>query len=492
MGGGEGRLALNRQLDWMAQTRIAVVVSEEQGEVAKFRNWELDIQPHRRLIKEGFETAGGERIDVEGAFKKDGHPFRVAIVCAMWLTGFDVKSLATLYLDKPLKAHTLMQAIARANRVHEGKNNGLIVDYCGILKNLRSALATFAGLTGAEDGGASDPPAKPQEALLDELSESIDAIRAFLAARAFRLEQIVDRAGFNRNAAIEAAKEVVNENDETRKRFEIMARTVFRQFRACLTVKDVNVYRRAHDAISIIYKSLQEDRDRTDISQIIRELHAIVGEGISPVGAEHVQDPPPLYDISAIDFERLRQEFARSTTKNTQVQNLKYAIEKRLARMLAQNPSRTNFQHHYENLVADYNREKDRVTIEKTFEELLKFVSKLDEEQARVLREGLDEPTLALFDLLKKEDLKPADIKRIKQVAVDLYARLRKELARIRDWDKKHATRDQVKQTIFDFLYSDETGLPESYSEDEITMRSNLVFGHFLTQKQHGLALAAG
>ena len=123
---------------------------------------------------------------------------------------------------------------------------------------------------------------------------------------------------------------------------------------------------------------------------------------------------------------------------------------------------------------------------------LLKFVAGLDEEQARALREGLDEPTLALFDLLKKEELTPADIKRIKQVAVDLYARLREELARVRDWEQKQATRDLVKQTIFDFLYSDETGLPESYSEDEITMKSNLVFGHFLTQQKPSLALAAG
>ena len=88
------------------------------------------------------------------------HPFRIVIVCAMWLTGFDVPSLSTLYLDKPLQAHTLMQAIARANRVKEGKNNGLIVDYCGILKNLRKALATFAGHTGGGPigGGEGEGP----------------------------------------------------------------------------------------------------------------------------------------------------------------------------------------------------------------------------------------------------------------------------------------------------------------------------------------------
>ena len=174
------------------------------------------------------------------------------------------------------------------------------------------------------------------------------------------------------------------------------------------------------------------------------------------------------------------------------MQNLKDAVEKRLARMLAQNPFRTDFQQHYENLVADYNREKDRVTIEKTFEALLKLVAELDDEQARALREGLDEPTLALFDLLKKEELTPADIKRIKQVAVDLYARLREELARVRDWEKKHATRDLVKQTIFDFLYSDETGCPSRTPRTRSRRSRTCIFGHFLTQQQHGLALAAG
>ncbi len=486
----EERLALERQLTWMKETEIAVVVSEEQGEVAKFRNWDLDITPHRKLIKEGFETADGERIDVESAFKKDGHPFRVAIVCAMWLTGFDVKSLSTLYLDKPLKAHTLMQAIARANRVHEGKNNGLIVDYCGILKNLRSALATFAGHTGEEDGGTADPPARPQEELLEELLEAIGMVRSFLASKDFRLEDIIEKSGFERNAAIVSAKEIINENDETRKRFEIMARAVFRKFKACLNVTGINDHRRAYDAISIVYKSLQEDREQADISQIIKELQGIVGESIDVADTGSGEDGR-LYDISAIDFDRLRQEFPKRPQKNTQVQNLKAVIEKRLAVMLAQNPLRTDFQQHYENLVAEYNREKDRVTIERTFEALLRFVANLDEEQERAVREGLDEPTLALFDLLKKSELGPAEIKRIKTVAIELHAKLQAELARIRDWQKKEATRDRVKQMIFDFLYSDETGLPTAYSEAEITVKSSLVFGHLLNQQPHGIALAA-
>ena len=476
----EAQSVLKRQLVWMQETEVAVVVSEEQGEVAKFRKWNLDITPHRRRIKEGFE-AGGERIDVESAFRKDGHPFRVAIVCAMWLTGFDVKSLSTLYLDKPLKAHTLMQAIARANRVHESKNNGLVVDYCGILKNLRKALATFAGHTGGDGGGAADPPARPQEALLRELADAIGEVREFLAAQGFRLADIIEKTGFEKNAAIVAAKEAVNENDETRKRFELMARAVFRKFRACLTVDGVHAHRPAQAALDIVYKRLQEDRDRADISEIMQALHEVVGAGIAAAGAG-ARDRP-LYDISAIDFERLRQEFPNAAQKNTHVQNLKAVIEKRLAVLLAQNPMRTNFQEQYEELVAEYNREKDRATIERTFEELLRFVDELDDEAQRAVREGLDEPTLALFDLLKKDELSRADIERIKHVAKELHAKLDAEFARLREWRAKEATRDGVKQMIHDHLYSDETGLPESvYSAADVEAKSAVVFAHCMNR----------
>lgn len=103
-----------RQLSWMKGTLMAVVVSEEQGEVEKFKKWGLNIKPHRQLLKAGFELEDGSRLDMEEAFKSPEHPFRVAIVCAMWLTGFDVLTLSTLYLDKPLRAHTLMQGYRKS------------------------------------------------------------------------------------------------------------------------------------------------------------------------------------------------------------------------------------------------------------------------------------------------------------------------------------------------------------------------------------------
>jgi len=481
---------MTRKLDWMRETIMAVVVSEEQGEVDKFRKWGLDITPHRKLIKEGFETPDGKRIGIENAFKKGEHPFRVAIVCAMWLTGFDVPTLSTLYLDKPLKAHTLMQAIARANRVYEGKNNGLIVDYCGILKNLRKALATFAGHAGVDGGNGEPPPeldpVKPEEELLADLAETIEAVRAFLSTQSFRLESVSELRGFSRNKAIMDAKEIVNQNDETRKRFEIICREVFKKFKACLTIKAVNNFRAAHDAISIIYKSLQEDVEKADISEIMRELHAIVEQSIVP--NKGIKEPSKLYDISQIDFERLRKEFERSPAKNTTVQSLKDIIERKLLKMLMQNPTRTDFQKHYEAIIDEYNNEKDRVTIEATFEALLKLVDALSEEEQRAVKEGLSEESLAFFDLLLKPDLNKAEINQIKKVAEGLYTTLKAEVDRIQNFTAKQSTRDEIKIKIKDYLWSEKTGLPEVFAPEEVEEKTELVFNHLLIANKNSMS----
>ena len=479
-----------RQIEWMRATRMAVVISEEQGEVARFQQWGLDITPHRRLLKEGMDLPEAmrqqpqyramQRLALDDAFKAEQHPFRIAIVCAMWLTGFDVPSLATLYLDKPLKAHTLMQAIARANRVNEGKNNGLLVDYCGILKNLRQALATFAGAgDGGRDGdGGEIDPARPEEELLADLAEAVALVQAFLAERGASLDAIISQAGFARNAAILAAKEAANQNDATRKRFEVMCRAVFSKFKACLTLAGVNAHRRDKSAIDIVYQSLQADRAQADISAITQELHEIVDQAIAVWRSPTAADRAP-YDISQIDFERLRREFERSPAQRTTVQNLKTAIERRLQRLLAQNPLRADLQRRYEEIVADYNREKDRLTIEQTFEELLRFVQAMDEEETRAAREGLTEETLAVFDLLKKPELAPQEIERIKRVAGDLLATLKADKLRVEQWQDKEATRDAVRQAILDFLWNDSTGLPVGrYSERDVQARADVVYQH--------------
>ncbi|HLD14776.1 MAG TPA: type I restriction enzyme endonuclease domain-containing protein, partial [Burkholderiales bacterium] len=321
-------------------------------------------------------------------------------------------------------------------------------------------------------------PARPEEELLADLAEAIAFVRAFLVERGATLDDIIQKTGFQRNASILAAKEAANENDETRKRFEIMCREVFKKFKACINVPGVNAHRGEYEAINIIYKSLQKDRDEADISDIIRQLHQVVDEAIAPK-ENWVGDDKGPYDISKIDFERLRKEFERSPAKRTTVQNLRQAIEKRLQRLLAQNPLRTDFQQHYETIVAEYNREKDRVTIEQTFEALFQFDRSLDEEERRAVREGLDEEYLAIFDLLKNPDLSVADINRIKKVSVELLEKLKAEKLKIDHWCDKEATRDAVHTAIRDFLWDDSTGLPlGSYGEEDILAKTEEVFRH--------------
>jgi len=415
-------------------------------------------------------------------FKKEEHPFRIAIVCAMWMTGFDVPSLANLYLDKPLKAHTLMQAIARANRVNGDKNNGLIVDYCGILKNLRKALATFTGTgdTGRPGGLGPDEldPTRTKEELLEDLKQAIGLVSDFLHERKASLDAIINASGFERNKAIVAAKEAVNENDETRKKFEVMCREVFIKFKACLTITGVNAYRNQYNAINIIYKSLQKDRDLADISDIIKQLHEVIDESIT-VTSDKSKEPNKPYDISKIDFDRLRAEFEHAKTKNTTVQSLKSVIEKKLQRLIQRNPLRTDFQEHYEKIIDEYNEEKDRQNIEAILEALLKFVQDLDEEESRAMREGLDEETLAIYDLLVKPTLKPQEIQKIKKVAKELLETLKGKLKDLYRWQDKEPTRDGVKVLIQNFLWDEKTGLPvDCYTQNDVYKRTEAVFYH--------------
>ena len=488
--------ALEARIAWMRETVAAVVISEEQGEVALFAKWGIDITPHRSLIKKGIgipdalrdrpEYKGKRHMSLEDAFKEPEHPFRIAIVCAMWLTGFDVPCLANLYLDRPLKAHTLMQAIARANRVREGKENGLIVDYCGILRNLREALATFAGVHdgghgGGGGGGGGGGPLRPANELLASLAEALRLVKDFLRDKGAPLEDVIRKRGFERNAAILASKEAANENDETRRRFEISCRLVFAKFKACLTLDGVEAYRTEVDAVDILYRSLRESVWHADTTDLMRTLQGIVDEAIAidDRTGRAAEPAGTIYDISKIDFEKLRQEFARREGRRTTFRALKDVVEDRLRRLMEQNPLRTDFQRRFEEIVAEYNGEKDRVTIEQTFEDLLRFAQTLTEEEQRAVREGLDEESLAIYDLLRKPELSPSEIKRIKEVARSLLDALKAEKLRIDHWREKEQSRDAVRTFIHNYLWADSTGLPApAYDETDIAEKTHAVFQH--------------
>jgi type I restriction enzyme R subunit len=362
-------------------------------------------------MKKGFEVAGGERVDVETAFKDPKHPFRVAIVCAMWLTGFDVECLSTLYIDKPMKAHTLMQAIARANRVYPGKDHGLIVDYNGMLASLRAALAQYAL---GDDGAGGEEIVAPIEERVQALIEAIEATEAHLCGLGFDPATLLGAKGFARIKGLADAVEAVYSSDEAKRRFEIMAREVFNRFKALLVEPSAWAFAERRDNIEAIYKKLTERRDTADVTELLKELHRIVNEAIRTQAPGEDQAEELTFDLSKIDLDKLRNEFAKKVRrKATALQDIRDIVEQKLADMLARNPMRMDYQVKYEGIIADYNSEKDRTTIEETFRRLVELVQSLDEEQERAARENLSDDELAMFDLLKRDDLTKVDRERV-------------------------------------------------------------------------------
>ena len=443
---------LAAQAAWLDETILEVIISEGQNEVADFKKWGFDIIPHRALMKQGFETSDGQRVDVETAFKNPAHPFRVAIVCAMWLTGFDVECLSTLYIDKPMKAHNLMQAIARANRVYPGKDFGLIVDYNGMLKSLQEALAQYAL---GDDGGGGEIVA-PIEERVQALIEAIEATEAHLRGLGFAPATLAGSTGFARIKRLKDAVEAVYSSDEAKRRFEVLARQVFVRFKALLMEPSAFAFAERHDNIEAIYKKLTERRDTADVTELLKDLHRIVNEAIRTQVPGDDQAEGLTFDLSQIDMDKLRDEFSKKVRhKATALQDVRDVIEQRLAEMLVRNPSRMDYQQKYEEIVADYNREKDRVTVEETFDRLMELMDALDAEQKRAVEESLNEDELALFDLLKKDDLAKADRERVKQASRDLLALIEERLSDLNRFWEKEQTKAEVEVFILDQIYDE-------------------------------------
>lgn len=464
---------LERQARWLDETIVDVVISEAQNEVADFEKWGFDIVPHRVRMKRGFEAAGGLRVDVETAFKDPSHPFQVGIVCAMWLTGFDVECLSTLYIDKPMKAHTLMQAIARANRVYPGKDFGLIVDYNGMLASLRAALAQYAL---GDDGDGSEEVITPIEERVGALLDAIEVTELHLRGLGSDPLALIGTKGFARIKGIADAVNAVYSSDEAKRRFEVMARQVFVRFKALVTEPAASAYAERHDNIEAIYKKLTERRDTADVTELLKALHRIVNTAIDTTVAGGDQAEGLTFDLSRIDLERLRDEFGRGVRKATVVRDIRDIVEQKLAEMLTHNPLRMNYQHKYEDIVTDYNREKDRTSIEETFARLLELVNSLDEEQKRAVREGLGEDELAIYDLLSKEDLDKPVREQVKQASRDLLASLRVHLAELDRFWEKEQTKADVRVFIADNVY---VKLPTPpFTSKEKDLIANNVYAH--------------
>ena len=460
---------LERKLKWMQETEMAVVISQEQNEIQTFKKWNLDIKYHRTKM---------EKRELDKEFKDSKNPLRVVFVCAMWLTGFDVKCLSCLYLDKPLKAHTLMQTIARANRVSEGKSNGLIVDYIGIVKALRKALADYTANVGGD--GGSDPTVDKDE-LIARILETIGKARAFLAENDFDLQMLIDAQGFTKLSCLQEAANAICGTIENRKAFTTYASELNRLIKYTDRNDIDRNSRKEYEAIAAIYAELQKKRKHVNTTDLMIEINGIIS---SYVEIQHTstitKEEPRRFDISAIDFDLLRREFARIKKKNLVMKDLEELIQQKLDRMLFTNPERINYYERYQQIINDYNSEQDRATIEKTFMDLMDLANQMNQEEQRYVREGFaSDEELSLYDMLFRDDLSKNDIKRLKEVAAMLLQRIKEKIAELDHWTDKQETKAAVDNLIRDTLWAE---LPECYDEVSISTYRQRIYEYVYTR----------
>jgi type I restriction enzyme, R subunit len=476
--GDQELLEKSRELQWIKETEICVVVSSEQNEIQRFQKLGLDIEPHREKMNNQ---------DLETRFKDEDDPFRFVIVCAMWITGFDVPPLSTMYIDKPLKSHTLMQAIARANRVSEGKNNGLIVDYIETYTALLDALAIYG--TGGDRGDGGDkpePPVKPKEELISQLEETLDATETFLQDEVnFDLQELINADGLHKLLAMEKAINAVYTNDETKQKYQILAREVFKKYKALQPDKVLKQYAPRKNAIDVIYTAIEDKVESADVADIMMKIQNVVDESIENTVSEPSYNEGKVIDLSGLDFVILEQYFMKTQNKNAAVQSLKDKVEKRLKQMVERNPLTVDFYKRYQEIIEEYNRGKDEVVIKETFRKLIELVNSLTQEEAETKREGLTDEQKAIFDILRHgKKLEEKEKNEIKKISVELLEELKREKLKVEQWADKSVTAaavfNYVDKTLFEVLPY------PTYQTDEIDLMTNMVYEHLKHQYYGG------
>lgn len=426
--------AIAERLLWLRELDMAVVVSQSQNEIGDLKKKGLDILPHReRMQKE----------DLEEKFKDKNDPLRLVFVCAMWITGFDVPSIGTVYLDKPMKNHTLMQTIARANRNAPGKTSGVIVDYVGVFNNLQKALAIYASSTGGKD--KDETPIKDKEALIQALEKALEQARGFTQPLGVDPDAIMAADALARLGLIAKAVEVLVAPDERRREFGQLAGAVIKAYKALLPDERAAPYLKPVAVFHMLADAVRAKLGPVDISAIQAKIAELLDEKLEGVailtpivegaGAEG------RVDLSGIDFDKLAKLF--ETSPKVAAERAREEAESKVKKMAEANPTRIDLVGKLEKLVAEYNA--GSIDAEKFFEALKDFVAGLSEEEQRATREGLTEEELAIFDLLTTPEpkLTKAEETEVKRVAKALLAKLH-DLVDGVDWLRGQETRGAV------------------------------------------------
>ena len=463
----EIRDTIAERLSWMHETDMAVVVSQSQGEVAEMKAKGLDITPHRkRMVEE----------DLDQKFKDPADPLRLVFVCAMWITGFDVPTCSTVYLDRPMKNHTLMQTIARANRRAPGKQAGVIVDYVGIFANLQDALAIYA-----TPRGDADKPIRDKGALIEQLEEALAEAETFCISVGVNLSTILTSDKLLRAKRIGDAQEALISPDERRRDFLRRADAAIRAYRALLPDDRAAPFLTRVAALAVVADAIRKRLGPPDISAIADQIEKLLDAnilGIEITAPIHEgDDTDGLTDLSAIDFEKLAAAFAakpRTTAEQLRTQAMRKARE-----LAARNPTRIGLVERLEKLIDAYNTAS--IGVQELFERLKEFIRNLADEEARAAREGLSEDELAIFDLLTKPEpkLTRAQEIEVKKIAKELLEKLQDAVS-VFQWRHRQQTRAAVRLTIEVVLNNlPEAPYPEDLWHQKVEAAWNFVFAQY-------------
>jgi type I restriction enzyme R subunit len=451
---------LKARLKILQETDMAVIVSPGQNEIDQMQKLGLDIRPHR-------ERMNAEELDEK--FKDTEDPLRLVFVCAMWLTGFDAPSCSTIYLDKPMRNHTLMQTIARANRVFPGKHSGLIVDYANVFASLEKALAVY----GAGQGGAT--PVRNKEQLIADLKKAIEEATQFCAGKRVNLSAIEEappKTMERLNLLSEAVNALISP-DPLRKEFLAHDRIVRTLFDAVKPSPEVLVHAPRVSCLVAIADAIksQLNPNPPDISVVMGRINELLDQSIE--GVEMAAKPLPLLNLSKIDFEALAKRFKNSKKKNIELEALKASVKALLDRLIAMNRTRTNYTEKFEELIEAYNNGSK--TIEQLYQELLELSRNLSEEETRHVRENLTEEELTVFDLLTRPgpELSTDEKEEVKKVARLLHQRLQRLITF--NWRQTIQARALVKNAIEETL---DEGLPRAYAPELYKNKCGVVFEH--------------
>jgi type I restriction enzyme R subunit len=441
---------------------MALVVSPGQNEIEQMKKLGLDIVPHRKRMNE-------QALDEK--FKDPEDPLRLVFLCAMWLTGFDAPSCSTIYLDKPMRNHTLMQTIARANRVYPGKHSGTIVDYANVFGSLERALAIYA------KGRGGEMPVRDKKALVKELRQAVADATAYCKARGVDLAKIEGTSAekFERAQAVEDGANRLLAPEAVKRDFLARARLVDALYGAVKPDPVAVEFATRCGSIRALADYIHNRSDPPDISYVMRGIQELLDRSI---GAEpfKIKDKSADYqgiDLSKIDFEALAKRFEKQRPTNSDMERLKAAVRAQLERMVRLNRTRADYLEKFQALIDAYNNGSRN--IDEIFRDLLALSRALTEEQSRNVREQLSEEELTVFDILTRPgpNLTTEEREEVKKVARQLLGRLNALLAL--DWRKRSAARAQIRLAIEDVL---DEGLPRGYTKELYRTKCDALFEH--------------